>query len=79
MLCQQGLDASPREVIGSVKMVAARQLLATGQWRVGEVAERVGFESPYHFSRRFKDYHGLPPSAVIPPRDTAPESPETTS
>jgi AraC-like DNA-binding protein len=77
--CQQGLDASPREVIGSVKMVAARQLLATGQWRVGEVAERVGFESPYHFSRRFKDYHGLPPSAVIPPRDSTPESPETTA
>lgn len=63
--CQQELDASPRDVILAVKMGAARELLATGRWRVGEVAEQVGFDSPYHFSRRFKDFHGRPPSAFI--------------
>jgi len=64
--CQQELDASPRDVILAVKMRAARDLLVTGRWRVGEVAEQVGFDSPYHFSRRFKDFHGQPPSACIP-------------
>jgi AraC-like DNA-binding protein len=66
--CRQALDASPREAILAVKMRAACDLLATGRWRVGEVAEQVGFDSPYHFSRRFKDVHGVPPSAVVPAR-----------
>jgi AraC-like DNA-binding protein len=66
--CRQALDASPREVILAVKMRAAHDLLATGRWRVGEVAEQVGFDSPYHFSRRFKDFHGTTPSSVVPPR-----------
>ncbi len=66
--CQQDFGASPRDVILAVKMQAARDLLASGRWRVGEVAERVGFESPYHFSRRYKDFHGEPPSSAIPGR-----------
>ncbi|MEZ4388079.1 MAG: helix-turn-helix domain-containing protein [Candidatus Krumholzibacteriia bacterium] len=66
--CRLGLGASPREVILAVKMRAAHDLLATGRWRVGEVAEQVGFDSPYHFSRRYKDFHGEPPSAAIPAR-----------
>ena len=65
--CHDELGASPREVILAVKMRRAHELLASGRWRVGEVAEQVGFESPYHFSRRFKDLFGRPPSAVIPP------------
>lgn len=64
--CRRVLGASPREVILAVKMQAARDMLATGRWRVGEVAELVGFDSPYHFSRRFKDFHGQPPSSVMP-------------
>jgi AraC-like DNA-binding protein len=66
--CQDELGASPRDVILAVKMRRAHELLASGRWRVGEVAEQVGFDSPYHFSRRFKDLFGRPPSSVIPPR-----------
>lgn len=66
--CQDELGASPRDVILAVKMQRARDLLAGGGWRVSEVAERIGFDSPYHFSRRFKDLFGQPPSAVIPTR-----------
>ena len=66
--CHDELGASPRDVILAVKMRRAHDLLTTGRWRVGEVAEQVGFESPYHFSRRFKDLFGRPPSAVIPSR-----------
>jgi len=49
-------------------MRSAREALASGRWQVREVAEQVGFDSPYHFSRRFKDFHGEPPSKVIPSR-----------
>ncbi|MBD3220226.1 helix-turn-helix domain-containing protein [bacterium] len=77
--CRQQFGASPRDVILAVKMQAARDLLASGRWRVGEVAERVGFESPYHFSRRYRDFHGEPPSSAIPGRaergDTSPIPP----
>lgn len=66
--CQDELGASPRDVILTVKMQRAHELLTSGRWRVGEVAEQVGFDSPYHFSRRFKDLFGKPPSAVIPAR-----------
>ncbi len=66
--CQDELGATPRDVILAVKMRSAHEALASGKWRVGEVAQQVGFESPYHFSRRFKDFYDKPPSAVIPPR-----------
>ena len=69
--CQEELGAPPRDVILAVKMRHAREALASGRWRVREVAEQVGFDSPYHFSRRFKDVHGCPPSALIPPRSGA--------
>ena len=66
--CQDALGASPRDVILAAKMQRARDLLAGGGWRVSEVAERIGFDSPYHFSRRFQDLFGQPPSALIPSR-----------
>ncbi|MCK4306191.1 MAG: helix-turn-helix domain-containing protein [Candidatus Eisenbacteria sp.] len=66
--CQDELGAPPRDVILAVKMRSAHEALISGKWRVGEVAEQVGFESPYHFSRRFKDFYGKPPSTMIPPR-----------
>jgi AraC-like DNA-binding protein len=64
--CRVTFGASPRDVILAVKMHAAENMLTTGRWRVGEVAEHVGFDSPYHFSRRYKDFHGKPPSSAIP-------------
>lgn len=68
--CQDELGVPPRDVILAVKMRSAHDALVSGKWRVGEVAEQVGFESPYHFSRRFKDFYGQPPSAMIPARQT---------
>ena len=65
---QRGLKeatrCSPREFILAVKMQEARRLLQTAGLRVSEVAYRVGFESPDHFSRRFKSYYRVPPSAI---------------
>ncbi len=67
-VCQDELGASPRDVILAVKMRSAQEALISGKWRVREVAEMVGFDSPYHFSRRFKDFFGSPPSEMIPTR-----------
>ena len=60
------LAQSPKEVILSVKMEESRRLLAGGALRVSEVAYRLGFASADHFSRRFKRYHGVTPSSVVP-------------
>jgi len=59
------LQCSPRDAILAVKMRAARRMLESGELRVSEVAYRVGFETPFHFSRRFKQHFGHPPSALI--------------
>ncbi len=60
------LEGTPREIIVAMKLRHARELLLTGKWRVSEVADMTGFESPYNFSRRFKDYFAVTPSSIIP-------------
>jgi AraC-like DNA-binding protein len=57
------LSCSPREMIIAVKMEAARALIEAGV-RVQEAANRVGFDDPAHFTRRFKGYFGRPPTAI---------------
>ncbi|MGE5234727.1 MAG: helix-turn-helix transcriptional regulator [Acidobacteriota bacterium] len=59
------LDCTPRQLILTVKMREARRLLADGQ-TVGNVAERLGFSNPFHFSRRFKEFYHVAPSAMKP-------------
>jgi AraC-like DNA-binding protein len=70
-VCQDELGAPPRDVILAVKMRSAHEALTSGRWRVREVAVMVGFDSPYHFSRRFKDFYGCPPSSLIPQRKSS--------
>lgn len=59
------LGCSPRQLILAVKMREAFRLLRQGA-RVGEVADRLGFASAFHFSRRFKDFYHLAPSELRP-------------
>lgn len=46
-----------------LRIQAAQDLLASGQFSVGEVADRLGFRDIYYFSRLFKQMTGMPPSA----------------
>jgi len=64
------LDCTPSQLILAVKMREARRLLDAGGLRVGDVAERVGYADPFHFSRRFKAFWGRSPSEL----KAAPES-----
>lgn len=59
------LACTPRQLILAMKMREARVLLAAGK-RVGEVAQRLGFSNPFHFSRRFKDFYHVAPSEMRP-------------
>jgi len=52
---------SPKEYIIDKRMEYARQLLATGDFSVTEVAENCGYSEPCHFSREFKRKFGISP------------------
>ncbi|RLE26289.1 MAG: hypothetical protein DRJ65_05825 [Acidobacteria bacterium] len=55
-------DCTPSRLITAMKMREARRLLETGDYRVNEVASRLGFSSPFYFSRRFRTFFGTSPS-----------------
>lgn len=45
-----------------LRIEEARDLLVSGHYTVGEVAEEMGFQDVYYFSRLFKTIAGVPPS-----------------
>jgi AraC-like DNA-binding protein len=47
-----------------VRLQQAKLLLAQGNMNVSEVAYAVGFDSLSYFSKVFKKYYGLSPSAL---------------
>ena len=56
------VKATPVEFIRERRLERAAALLRGHAGTVGEVAAQVGFGSPSYFSRRFRDYYGVPPS-----------------
>ncbi len=52
---------SPYQYLLRRKMTLAAELLMDSNCLVKEAAQHVGFPDPYHFSRCFKNVHGLPP------------------
>ncbi|MEE4273122.1 MAG: AraC family transcriptional regulator [Thermoanaerobaculales bacterium] len=65
---QRGLGSSlgctPTELILAVKMREAKRLLVEDEARVQEAARAVGYDDPFHFSRRFKSYYGVSPTEM---------------
>jgi AraC-like DNA-binding protein len=59
------LGCTPRQLILAMKMREARRLLETGRYRVNEVAHRLGFSSPSNFSRRFRSFYHMSPTAFL--------------
>lgn len=58
------LDCTPSQLILAMKMREARRLLKSGECRVADVADRLGFANPFHFSRRFKSFYRVSPSEL---------------
>lgn len=62
-LTHAALGKTAKRVIQDRRMLEARRLLGFTQEPVQEVAARLGFADPFHFSRAFKAATGLSPSA----------------
>jgi len=58
-------DLPPSEFIRSIRLKRAAQLLLKSQLSVGEVADKVGFNTHRYFSKYFKEAYGVTPSEFI--------------
>ncbi len=54
--------STPSELIRTIRLRHAQQLLREGQLNVSEVAYKVGFNNPRYFSKYFKEQFGMIPS-----------------
>jgi AraC-like DNA-binding protein len=61
---REGLNTPYNELVDR-KMRVAYQRLAMGAESVAKVAQELGFEDPFHFSRLFRRRMGIPPSRVL--------------
>lgn len=55
---------SVRAFINQQRLAEAQRLLVEGTLNVAEVAQAVGFEDPFYFSRVFSQTFGIPPSEL---------------
>ena len=66
----------PQSFVLETRIGRAQQLLKETQLSVGEIAQALGFRDVFYFSRQFRAFSGLPPSAfrrakgVIPVPDS---------
>ena len=51
----------PKTYIDKIKMQRASELLTSGNEKVANIAEKLSYHDPYHFSRRFKQITGFSP------------------
>tara|TARA_R110000737_G_scaffold22022_2_gene40630 strand:- start:7851 stop:11819 length:3969 start_codon:yes stop_codon:yes gene_type:complete len=63
--CHASFEISPSAHIQEVRLQQAKLLLERDKMNVSEVAYAVGFDSLSYFSKAFKKYYGLTPSALI--------------
>lgn len=60
-LLAQHHGCGPARLVELVRLARGAVLLQSGD-TVGQVATAVGYANPYHFSRRFRQAYGVPPS-----------------
>ena len=58
-----GDGPTPNAILREARLARGARLLEGGAGTVSEVAYAVGFRSVSHFSRAFREEHGVPPSA----------------
>ena len=62
-LCRKHIGSGPVGMLNRLRLLRAADMLAGGGLSVQEVSRLCGFANPYHFSRSFRDMHGLSPRA----------------
>jgi AraC-like DNA-binding protein len=65
---RQKMGRSPKKFYDSLRLRAAVELLRMGSLSVSQVAVRLGYSSPFHFSRAFKSFYGQSPSKPLLPQ-----------
>ena len=60
-LFRRHLDLGPLECAGLARLERAASLLVRSNLRIRQIADIVGFASPYHFSNKFHKVYGLSP------------------
>lgn len=56
------MDWSPKRYYDRLRLEKAAELLRLNRCSVGEVADQLGYSSPFHLSRAFRELFGVPPS-----------------
>ncbi len=65
-LFQKATGESPKKYYNQVRLTLGRELLRQRQFTITQIASRLGFSSPYHFSREYKRLFGISPSQTNP-------------
>ncbi len=65
VLYKEFFDCSPKEDLIQARMTRAKYLLASSTGTVKEVAEKVGYDNIYHFSKQFKKNSGYSPRKYV--------------
>jgi AraC family chitin signaling transcriptional activator len=55
-------EKTPTEILTEYRLGVARTLLSSSNRTVSEVAYAVGFNDPYYFSKKFRNFYGYSPS-----------------
>ncbi len=59
---QAVMDWSPKRYFDRLRLEKAAELLRQNRYSIGEIADLLGYSSPFHFSRAFRELFGVPPS-----------------
>ncbi len=62
---QSHTGQTPKQFYDGLRLDLGKALLEQGALRVGEVAERLGFSSPFHFSKAYSARFNIPPSHTL--------------
>ncbi len=62
-LFKEELSMSPMEFLDKERLERASRLLELSAMKIQDIANEVGFDNPFYFSRRFKTYKGKSPRA----------------
>ncbi len=62
-LFRSTLHVTPIQYINRLKIAHSKELMRTTGLSVKEIADEIGFESPYYYSRLFKKVEGVYPTA----------------
>ncbi|MFT6865993.1 MAG: pimeloyl-ACP methyl ester carboxylesterase/AraC-like DNA-binding protein [Cyclobacteriaceae bacterium] len=58
-------NKSPNQLISSVRLHRAKELLLRKEYNIAEIAFKTGFSNPSYFSKGFKKEFGLTPSTML--------------